>query len=182
MENPDFLSELINQAKRGQNGAFGQIYDLYFKKIYRFIYFRVGHKETAEDLTEDVFIKVHDKIFSVNKPETFTAWLYQIARNKVVDYYRDKKITVGLDEVENTLEYETNIIDVVNLTQQQQTLLKILKDLTAEQQTVVKLKFFEDLSNQEIARILNKNEGSIRVIQHRAITKLQELIKKTHEG
>lgn len=171
------LEGILNKAKAGNQAAFSELYNLYFKKIYRFIFFRVSHKETAEDLAEEVFLKAFSKIGSINDASSFEGWLYQIARNLVIDYYRQKKMTVSIDEVENTLEYETNVIDVLDLQQQQKVLLKLMKELTAEQQVVLKLKFFEDLENHEIAEMLNKNEGAIRVIQHRAIAKLQELIK-----
>lgn len=176
-ENPDALAGLLAKAKAGNSGAFAEIYTLFFKKIYRFIYFRVGHKEIAEDLAEEVFLKAFTKLASITSNSSFEGWLYQIARNMVIDYYREKKTTVALDEIENTLEYETNLIDVVNLQQQQILALKFLKELTAEQQVVVKLKFFEDLTNGEISELLHKSEGAVRVIQHRAITKLSELIK-----
>lgn len=177
-EDAEFLHTLIAKAKLGENQAFGEIYNLYFKRIYRFIFFRVGHKEVAEDLAEDVFIKAYGKISSVNENKSFDAWLYQIARNSVIDYYRQKKTTVAIEDVENTLEYETNIIDIVSLNQQQQFLLKLIKELSSEQQIVIKLKFLENLENDEIAEIIQKSEGAIRVIQHRAIAKLQELIKE----
>ena len=181
-EDQDALVPLLAKAKAGNQAAFGEIYNLYFKKIYRFIYFRVGHKEAAEDLAEEVFLKAFTKITSVNENRAFSGWLYQIARNAVIDYYREKKVSVSLDEVENTLEYETNIVDVVNLETEQKTLIKFMKELAPEQQIVLKLKFFEDLENNEIAEMLHKSEGAIRVIQHRAISKLQELVKKSHDN
>jgi RNA polymerase sigma-70 factor (ECF subfamily) len=181
-ENEDTLQNLLALAKKGRQSAFGQIYNLYFKKIYQFIFYRVGHKEVAEDLAEDVFLKAFSKISSVNKDSSFMGWLYQIARNRVIDYYRERKLTVTLEEVENTLEYETNVIDIVNLERQQIIFLKLLKELGTEQQTVLKLKFLENLDNTAIAEMLHKSEGAIRVIQHRAIAKLQELIKKHEQG
>src|SRR5579872_5748020 len=114
-ENSDFLAELVGKAKLGQEEAFGSIYNLYFEKIYRFIYYRVSHKEVAEDLAEDVFLKAFSKISSIKNDDSFEGWLYQIARNKVIDYYRDKKQLVDLSEVENILVYENNIIDVLEL-------------------------------------------------------------------
>lgn len=181
-EIPQNLPSLLAKAKQGEQVAFGQIYSLYFKKIYTFIFYRVSHKELAEDLAEEVFLKAFTKIHSIADDKAFLGWLYQIARNQVIDYYREKKITVGLEEVENTLEYETNVIDIVNLEQQQIFLLKHIKDLPSDQQQVLKLKFFEDLSNSEIAAVLNKSEGAVRIIQHRAITKLQVLVKKLEEN
>ncbi len=170
--------EVFDKAKSGDQVAFGQIYNLYFQKIYRFIYFRVSHKQVAEDLAEEVFLKVFGKIGSARGGDSFEGWLYQIARNMVIDYYREKKVDVALDEIENTLEYESNIVESVDLKQDQQLMLKLLKQLTSEQQMVVKLKFIEDLENATISELLHKTEGAIRVIQHRAITKLQELVKQ----
>jgi len=176
-DSQQLLAPLLAKAKQGEEAAFGEIYNLYFQKIYRFIYYRVGNKEIAEDLAEEVFLKAFTKISSVKEDVAFAGWLYQIARNQVIDYYRQKKLTISLDEIENTLEYESNVVDVINLEQQQKILLRFLKELTTEQQVVLKLKFFEDLNNGEIAEIMAKSEGAIRVIQHRAISKLQELIK-----
>jgi RNA polymerase sigma-70 factor, ECF subfamily len=174
----DALENLLTRAKSGEEEAFGELYDLYFKKIYKFIYYRVSHKEVAEDLAEDVFVKAHTKLSSLSENNSFEGWLYQIARNLVIDYYREKKSTIALEEIENTLEYETNIVDIVSLKEQQKVLIKLLKELTSDQQAVIKLKFFEDLDNPEIATLLGKEEGAVRVIQHRAIARLQELIHK----
>lgn len=176
-ENKDFLLLLLARAKQGESEAFGELYNLYFKRIFKFIYYRVGHKELAEDLSEDVFVKAYTRLASVQKDASFEGWLYQIARNTVIDYYRDKKMLVALDEVENTLEYESNILNVLELQEEQKILLRHLKELEPTQQVVIKLKFLEDLENAEIAALLNKTEGAIRVIQHRALTKLKELIK-----
>ncbi len=176
-ENSQISAILLGKAKNRDETALTEIYGLFFRKIYNFIYFRVSHKETAEDLAEEVFVKAFAKLSSVKDDKSFEGWLYSIARNLVIDYYRQKKTTVALEDVENTLEYETNVVDVVNLDQQQKQLLKVLKGLGAEQQVVIKLKFFEDLSNSEIAELLHKNEGAIRVTIHRALSKMQELIK-----
>ncbi len=171
------LFALLNLVKSGDSAAFGKLYDLYFVKIYRFIYYRVSHKETAEDLAEEVFLKVHSKLSGLAEEGAFEGWLYQIARNLVIDYYRKQKMTVALEDVENTLEYESNVIDVLNLEQQQKTLLRLLKLLTADEQALVKMKFFENLENSVIAAVLNKTEATLRVMQHRTISKLQKLIK-----
>jgi RNA polymerase sigma-70 factor (ECF subfamily) len=177
-QNSDLLPNLVAKAKLGKEEAFGSIYNLFFEKIYRFIYYRVSHKEIAEDLAEDVFLKAFSKMSSVQDNDSFEGWLYQIARNKVIDYYRDKKQLVDLEEVENTLIYENNIIDVLELKENQKIFLELLKELGADQQMVIKMKFLENLENGQIAQVMKKKEGAIRVIQHRAIAKLQELIKK----
>lgn len=178
-QNSPNLAGILAKARLGEQEAFSELYNLYFKKIYRFIYFRVSHKEAAEDLAEEVFIKLLGKLRSLKDDKSFEGWLYQIARNLVIDYYRQKKSDVALQEVENTLIYESNILDTLQLEERQKILLELMKDLSSEQQIVLKLKFYEQLENAEIAALLNKNEGSIRVIQHRAITKLQELLKNS---
>jgi RNA polymerase sigma-70 factor (ECF subfamily) len=171
------LETLLEDAKSGQDAAFSKLYELYFDKIFRFAFYRVSHKEVAEDITEEVFIRAFTSLSSLDKASSFESWLYQIARNRIIDYYRAKKLLLPLDDLENTLEYETNIIDSVNLQFDQKIFLKVLRDLPAEQQTIIRLKFYEDLSNTEIADITGKTEGSIRVLQHRALTKLKELIE-----
>ncbi len=171
------ITALVIQAKEGNEAAFSQLYDVYFDKIFKFIYFRVNHKEIAEDLTEQVFTRSWTRIASV-QAESFGGWLYSIAKNALIDHYRSKKQTVDLEEVENILESDDNLSESANTVIERQLFLLLLKKLTPEQQIVIKLKFIEDLENSEIAELISKSEGSIRVIQHRAITKLQELIKE----
>ncbi|MDB4940388.1 MAG: polymerase ECF-type sigma factor, polymerase sigma-70 factor, subfamily [Candidatus Doudnabacteria bacterium] len=168
---------LILKAKKGEEQAFGELYELYFDKIFKFIYYRVSHKEVAEDLTEDVFIKAWTSIKTV-KENSFSGWLYQIAKNKVIDYYRQKKATVDIEEIQNILESDENLSENTNTIIEKRVFMEALKQLTPEQQIIIKLKFIEDLDNSEISDLISKSEGSIRVVQHRAILKLQELIKK----
>jgi len=174
-------AELKNYLQRAQSGdqeAFAAIYDHLSEKIYRFVYFRVGHKEVAEDILSDTFVKGWQKINQVNSSTALSAWLYQIARNNVIDYYRLKKETIALEDVEEFLEDEVNPVDTVNLNLQQKKILQVMQDLPKEQRDVIKYKFFEDLTNEEIAYVLGKSEGAVRVIQHRAVAKLKELLNK----
>jgi RNA polymerase sigma-70 factor, ECF subfamily len=170
-------NDLILAAKKGEEQAFGKLYDLYFERIFKFIYFRVSHKETAEDLTEDVFIKAWQRITHV-KPESFSGWLYSISKNTVIDHYRQKKIMVDLQEIEGILESEQNVVEEANTVMEQKLFMDLLRKLTPEQQIVIKLKFIEGLENDEISELIARSEGSIRVTQHRAIAKLQELLNE----
>ena len=172
------LKNYLQKAQSGDQEAFAGIYDHFADKIYRFIYFRVGHKEVAEDILSDTFVKSWQKINQINSPSALSAWLYQIARNNIIDYYRLKKETVALEDVQDFLEDEVSPVDIINLSLQQKKIFELLNQLPSEQRDVVKYKFFEDLTNEEIAYILGKSEGAIRVIQHRAISKLKELLNK----
>ncbi len=179
------LQPILAKAQKGDSEAFGLIYDHFSEKIYRFIYFRVGHKEVAEDILSDTFVKAWQKINQINSPEALGGWLYQIARNNIIDYYRIKKETLSLDEASNVLEDLVNPIDEVAANMAQKKILETLNQLTEEQRQTIKYKFFEDLSNEEIAYILGKTEGAVRVIQHRAIIKLKEILNKhtkKHDG
>lgn len=176
-----FLENLLIKAKKGETAAFGEIYNLFFKRIYTFIYYRVSHKETAEDLAEEVFLKAYTKLSSVKSAKSLEAWLYQIARNLVIDYYRGKKEQLGLEAVENSLVYEDTILDTLDLSHQQAVINKLMRNLPADYQQILRLKFFENLNNEVIAELTGKSEGAVRVIQFRAIAKLKELFEEYDE-
>ncbi|HYE22343.1 MAG TPA: sigma-70 family RNA polymerase sigma factor [Verrucomicrobiae bacterium] len=177
--NEQELYNLLKKAQAGDRNSFGLIYDHFKEKIFRFIFFRVGHKELAEDILADTFVKAWLKIQDVNSPKALSSWIYQVAKNNIIDYYRIKKAaTVPIEEVSEILTDSVDPIDSTNLKIEHSKLLELIKHLTSEQQLVIQYKFFEDLTNEEIAGIMNKTEVSIRVIQHRAIIKLKQLSKR----
>ena len=98
------LDDLIQKARAGDEIAFGLVYDLYFEKVYRFVFYRVNHRQTAEDLVAEVFTKAWNKLSEIQNPSLFNAWIYQIARNLVIDFYRSRKFEVDIQTLENVLE------------------------------------------------------------------------------
>ena len=172
------LKRILQKAQNGDSEAFGLIYEHFSEKIYRFIYFRVSHKEVAEDILSDTFVKAWQKINQINTPQALSGWLYQIAKNNIIDYYRIKKDLVPLADVEETLEDQVSPVDIINLNLQQKKILEVLSQLPEDQREVIKYRFFEDLTSEEIAYVLGKTEGAIRVLQHRAVLKLKELLKE----
>ena len=172
------LKLVLEACQQGDRKAFGRIYDQYATKLYKFIYLRVGHKEVAEDILADSFVKIWVKIKQVNSSKAFSSWIYQVAKNNIIDYYRVRKSTIAIEEVEQTLEDAADPIAETDLNLDQKRILACLVNLPKDQQQVIRYKFFEDLSNSEIALIMNKSEGAIRVIQHRAITRLQEMLRQ----
>jgi RNA polymerase sigma-70 factor (ECF subfamily) len=171
------LKLTLEACQRGDRAAFALIYDQYAQRLYKFIYLRVGHKEVAEDILADSFVKAWVKIKQVNSSKALSSWIFQIAKNNIIDYYRVRKSTIAIEEVEGLLEDPVDAVNITDLDFDQKQILEALKTLPKDQQQVIRYKFFEDLTNSEIALILNKTEGSIRVIQHRAIIKLQELLR-----
>lgn len=177
--NDQELNNALFRSQKGNQEAFGAIYDHFKERIYRFIYFRIGHKEISEDILSDTFVKAWLKIDQVNSPKALSSWLYQVAKNNIIDYYRIRKTTVDLEEVADIIiEEGVNPVDEANLQIEHLKILKLLDSLPKEQQDVIKYKFFEDLTNGEIAHVMGKTEGAIRVIQHRAIIKLKDLLNK----
>ena len=93
-------SQIIARIKNGELNQFGTLYDLYIKKIYNFVYYKTMHKETAEDLTSQTFFKALDNIQRFDETKgSFSSWLYRIARNTVIDYYRTKKTENNIEDV-----------------------------------------------------------------------------------
>ena len=172
--------QLVLQAQDGNTEAFGQLYDAYMERIYRFVYFRVEDQQTAEDITSQVFLKAWSNLdrFSFNRTP-YLAWLYTIAHNAVIDHYRTRKVTTALDDVQlSQPDHSEAVENDIDLTAEMQSVKTALQTLTDDQQKVLTLKFIEGMSNNEIAHQLGKREGAIRALQMRG---LQALAKQLEE-
>jgi RNA polymerase sigma-70 factor (ECF subfamily) len=174
---------LYNRLKKQDQEAFAEIYDLFVEPLYRFIYFKVNNKEEAQDLTSEVFLKAWNS--AQNKGElvvkTLPAFLYRIARNTVIDHYRKKKNDYSLDDLVESGNEPTNDQDPdqefdANL--DLATLETALHELKDEYREVIVLRYVEDLSTTEIAAILDKNKGAVRVLQYRAQEALKKILGK----
>lgn len=176
------IDALTAAASAGDKKAYEALYRDFYPKISRFVYYRVNHKETAEDLVAEIFIKAWDGLRASSEISSFTSWIFTIARNKVIDHYRTRKSVTDLFELENVLEYEDNVVDAIDLTIQSKAFLRSMEQLSPDQQHVLRLKFFDGLENEEIAAVLDKTPGTIRVIQHRAISALRRLTISSAEA
>ena len=169
---------IIESAKRGEAQAFGVLYTTYVAPMYRFIALKVPTKQEAEDLTHEVFVSAWDNIKRYKKRgNPFSSWLYSIARNKVIDHYRTRHSHLALDTIrEETVGYDAMIAESLDQEFKGKTVREAMRRLSEEHQTVIILRFIEDLSPKEIAKIMKKSEGAIRVAQHRAIQSLKRLL------
>lgn len=168
---------VFDAALLGDNHSFGKLYDQYFDQIFRFLYYRTNHQQIAEDLTEEVFLKAFRSLSSLKGgQEKFRGWLFTIARHTVIDHYRKASETVGLEELEQLPSYEQSVVNRLELAGDAAQLLKALEQLKDEYQAVLKLRFFEDFEISEIAAMLGKSEGNIRIIQYRALGQLKKLL------
>ena len=171
---------LVDRAVAGDTDAFGELYSQNLDAIFRYIFYRTGHQQDAEDLTEHVFIKVWEALPGYRDfGHPFKSWLYRIAHNVVIDHHRRQRTqSESIQEVYVELRERstaTALSEVIR-NEDMAKLTHAILSLSSEQQQVIVLRFIEDLSHAEIAHILGKNEGSCRMIQHRALAALNNLL------
>jgi RNA polymerase sigma-70 factor, ECF subfamily len=178
----DGEKHIIESAIRGESEAFGLLYDRYQPQIYRFIYLKVGHREEAEDLTHQVFVNAWQNVEKYEfRSLPFSSWLYRIARNQVVDYYRSYK---GNKEQNLETIAELKADHSIELTLDTSLAFKkvqgALTRLNPDYQDILIMRFTEDMSPKEIAAALGKSVGAVKVAQHRALANLKELLNESH--
>jgi RNA polymerase sigma-70 factor (ECF subfamily) len=169
---------LVRRAQQNDEEALAQIYEEYFDKIYRYIVLRIGDKIEAEDMTQQVFLKVLKSISSFKwKGVPFSAWLFRIAHNQVVDYLRKKtkRTTVPLNEAivsSSDLNPQLAIEKKLNIEQ----LILATKHLTQAQREVISLRFASELPIAEVAKIMRRSPGAVKALQHSAIVALRKTL------
>lgn len=162
-----------------------EAYDLYIEQIFRFVYFKVGNKEEAEDITSMVFLKCWNYIYEGNLGDyqTLKPLLYKIARNTIIDHYRKSqhRQSVSLEDVENTSVVIDEKQDPENEAAISFDFQKVMEEklpqLKEEYREVIVLRFINELSIAEISKVIGKTNGNVRVMIHRALESLQQLVK-----
>lgn len=159
-------------SKREQ---FSLIYDQYIEKIYRFVYLKVNSQETAEDLTSKVFLngwEAYQKGQDIKNPGAF---LYQIARNATIDHYRGKTKgkTVSIDSIAQLTDYKVNVHEKAVLNADVQMVKSAIFNLKKDYQDVIIWYYLEDMPVEQIAELLNKPAGTVRVMIHRGLEALK---------
>jgi RNA polymerase sigma-70 factor (ECF subfamily) len=161
---------LVDRARRGDAEAFGRLYTLHLERIYRYVYYRVGTASEAEDLTEHVFLKAWEAVGRYeSRGLPFAAWLYRMAHNAVIDHYRASRPTTSIDESLDLEDEKQSPTDAVMAGVDRDELRLAILRLNHDQQQVVVMRFVEGMSHAEVAHLLGKSEGAVRVIQHRAL-------------
>lgn len=175
----DSEENIIKDAVRGDAHAFGLLYDHYHPAIYRFVAVKVGRREDAEDITHQVFLSAWQNIRQYrHRGHPFSSWLYRIARNQVIDHYRARKETLSLETV------EIDQLGIASLSPQSDLSLKLdvekvmgaMRKLKQEYQDVIIFRFIEELSLKEAAGAMKKTEGAVKLMQHRAIKELKNIL------
>jgi RNA polymerase sigma-70 factor, ECF subfamily len=176
----DGENKIISSAVEGEASAFGLLYDHYHPKIYRFVLIKVSRREEAEDLTHEVFLSAWQKIGGyVDMGFPFSSWLYRIARNEVIDHYRGNKGNVSLENFEpETLpvEFQEDESANIDLKMELNRVRKAILQLKPDYQDVIVMRFIEDMPIKEVAAVLEKSEGAVKLMQNRAVKELKKLL------
>lgn len=177
---PQEVQTAIRAVRSGDTQSFGILYDTYVSAIYRFVYYKTHHKETAEDVTSLVFTKALQSIAQY-KPEkgAFVSWLYQIARNTIIDHYRSSSSpSVQIEDAwdiasKDDLSAETDFALLDGRVKE------YLSTLPSEQRDIILMRVWQEMSYQEIAEVLGKSEASCKMAYMRAIKKMRDALPTT---
>lgn len=171
---------LILDCQNGHSGAFGKIYDMFIDQIYRYIFYRVGATD-SEDLTELVFLKAWEKIHQYHAAKgSFRSWLFRIAHNSVVDFYREvgNSRNEALNEMAVDASQNGNATLRAHRSLNQKTLYRAMRELSDRYRQILILKYVNDCDNDEISIILNKSQAAVRILQFRALRSLKQILEK----
>lgn len=173
----DGEEKVVLGAIAGDASAFGVLYDRYQPAIYRFVALKVGRREDAEDITHQVFMRAWQRIAQYEgRGYPFSSWLYRIARNQIVDFYRAHREHTDLDEVEPILLTEDGTAESLDLKADVARVRAAMLELRADYQDVIVLRFIEERSLEEAAEALDRSVGATKVLQHRALRSLRALL------
>jgi len=170
------LKEILEKARQLDETALATLAKEYYPIIFRYFYYRTKTKEDAEDLTSEVFVRVVSTIKT--QKGYFTAWLFRIAKNLLIDYYRksEKSKETSLQQIDSESIPDSHKYESETLRPKE--IKKLLRFLTDEQKEVITLKFLENYSNEEVAKIMNKSIGAVKALQFRALSTMRDVLKK----
>jgi RNA polymerase sigma-70 factor, ECF subfamily len=180
-ESTEHVRDLVARGQQGDRDALEELYLIHFDRIYSYLHVSVGNRHDAEDLTTQTFLKMLEKIGTFKwQSAPFSAWLFRIAHNLAMDHFRAGRRWQPEEEVpEPPGEEEPSAELTAMRTIGRESMLKLIEHLSPEQQQVLTLKFVFNLPNAEVAAILDKTEGAIKSLQHRALVSLQKQIAQS---
>lgn len=173
----DVNTETIKRAQQGDEAVLSELYKKYNTSIYRYLYYRVGDAQTAEDLTSEVFERMLRFIGGFRPPSvTFTSWLFQIARNLAIDHYRRNGRRQDIELKEQPSDRKDDPDMTIERTLTRENLQHALTELTDDQRDVIILRFVAEMPIAETAQALNKSEDAIKGLQRRALIALRQTL------
>ncbi len=184
-EHLNLEARIVQQVIQGDKQAFGQLYEIYADRIFRYLFFRTGTEVVAEDLMCDVFFKAWAALPEFNldkKHNNFKAWLYRIAHNTLIDHRRTHKTEIPIDQLVELQSVSEKPEKKIEDKEEISHLLADLNTLDNLSRQVLIHRFVAGLSHRETAALLGIREANVRVIQFRAIKKMREISGDGYEG
>ena len=179
------VAELVRRAQGGEERAFGEIYETYFDRVYRYVVYRIQNAADAEDLAEDVFLRMLESIHSFKwRDVPFSAWIMRIAHNRVVDYWRRGRHRSGIP-IEDAPPLPSSDADPhgkIELVSDVQELRVAMETLTDLQKQVLSFRFGAGLSVAETAKAMNRKENAVKALQHSAVGALRRTMPPIRES
>ena len=172
------VRKLVERAQAGERDALEELYLIHFDRIYSYLHMTVGNRHDAEDLTTQTFLKMLESIGRFRwQSAPFSAWLFRIAHNLSMDHFRANRRWQPEEEVPEPADsQERSAEDEALQSIGRQSMMSLIDTLSPEQQQVLTLKFVFNFANGDVATILEKTEGAIKSLQHRALVSLQKQI------
>ncbi len=177
---PDADIQLIQSAQKGDAQAFGELYERYAPRVFRYLYAHLDNRLDAEDLTEEVFLRVWKSLGSYQEQGVpFLAFLFRVGRNALIDHYRrrDKGEAEASIEEMPLREPGAGPMEAVTAILEHQQLRAKLMELREDYRTVLVLRFLSELTPEETARAMGRSAGAVRVLQHRALAALRSVLE-----
>jgi RNA polymerase sigma-70 factor (ECF subfamily) len=171
--------QLIDRARNGDAEAFGDLYERHLDSVFRFFYSRLDSRQDAEDLTEETFFRIWRALPNYkDQGVPFLAYIFHVAHNLLIDHHRrfaNSKGVVALED-EIAVKSQTNPSEVALNNIQHQEIKQALEKLTEDHQLVLVTRFLSELSTEEVAQVMGRSKGAVRVLQHRALNALRKLV------
>lgn len=178
LEKPDEI--LLIQAARRDPAAFGELYQLYVEPVYRYLYSKLGSVPEAEDLTAQTFMAAFENFHHFRQDDRFAPWLFTIARNKAMDYFRRAKPALELDP-ESPIASGEDVLAQVIQSEQAQALARQIRLLDEDEQELLRLRYLADMTYAEIARVLKRGEQAVKKKIYRLLTTLRSRLEVSHD-
>jgi len=173
----DVNTDLIKRAQQGDTEIIGDLYKRFHVSIFRYLYYRVGDRQVAEDLTSEVFERMLRFIGGFRPPsDSFQAWLFQIARNLTTDYFRKQSVRNHVALMENLVANEEDIDMNIERTLTSESLRNALNQLNEDQRDVIIMRFVAGMAIADVAQALHKSEDSVKGLQRRALIGLRQTL------
>jgi RNA polymerase sigma-70 factor, ECF subfamily len=178
-ESNEQIRTLVERAQKGDRASLEELYLIHFDRIYSYLHMTVANRHDAEDLTTQTFLKMLESIGRFRwQSAPFSAWLFRIAHNLSMDHFRARRRWQPEEEVPEPRDSEEPSAEAEALQSiGRQSMLELIDTLSHEQQQVLTLKFVFNFPNADVAKILDKSEGAIKSLQHRALASLQKQIE-----